>query len=102
MRENLESMCRLHLIIKQSICLSLPMATSRGPSFWTFNNTLLDDEVYIAHIRELVPQIREKYSFVQDKQLFWELIKMEIREKTISFAKQKSKALSQRETEISK
>ena len=84
------------------LCLSLPVTTSRGPGFWKFNNTLLDDEVYIAHIRELVPQMREKYTFVQDRQLFWELMKMEIREKTISFAKQKSKALSKRETEISK
>ena len=83
------------------LCLSLPVAIPRGPGFWKFNNTSLDDEVYIAHIRELVPQIRDKYSFVQDKQLFWELMKMEIREKSISFAKQKSRALSKRETAIS-
>ena len=83
------------------LCLSLPVAIPRVPGFWKFNSTLLDDEVYIAHIRELVPQIRDKYSFVQDKQLFWELMKMEIREKSISFAKQKSRALSKRETEIS-
>ena len=72
--------------------LSLPMLIPRGPGFWKFNNTLLDDEVYIAHIRKLIPQIRVKYSFVQDKQLFWELMKMEIREKSISFAKQRSRA----------
>lgn len=82
--------------------LSLPVAIPRGPGFWKFNNTLLDDEVYIAHIRKLIPQIREKYSFVQVKQLFWELMKMEIREKSISFAKQKSRALFERETEISR
>ena len=82
--------------------LSLPVTIPRGPGFWKFNNTLLDDEVYIAHIRELIPQICEKYSFVQDKQLFWELLKMEIREKSISFAKQKSRALFKRETEISR
>ena len=82
--------------------LSLPVTIPRGPGFWKFNNTLLDDEVYTAHIRELIPQIREKYSFVQDKQLFWELMKIEIREKSISFAKQKSRALSKRETEISR
>ena len=80
--------------------LSLPVTIPRGPG--KFNNTLLDDEVYIAHIRELIPQICEKYSFVQDKQLFWELLKMEIREKSISFAKQKSRALFRRKTEISR
>ena len=80
--------------------LSFPVAILRGPGFWKFNNTLLDDEVHIAHIRELIPQIHEKYSFVQDQQLLWELMKMEIREKSISFAKQKSRVLSKRETEI--
>lgn len=82
--------------------MSLPVVIPRGPGFWKFNNTLLDDEVYIAHIRKLIPQIREKYSFVQVKRLFWELMKMEIREKSISFAKQKSRALFERETEISR
>ncbi len=84
------------------LCPALPVTTPRGPGFLKFNNTLLDDENYTAHIRDLVFQIREKYSFVQDKQLFWELMKMEIREKSILFAKQKSKVLSQREKEISK
>lgn len=67
--------------------LSLPVRTPRGPGFWKFYNTLLDDEVYVTHIRELIPQIREKYSFVQDKQLFWELMKMEIREKSKAISK---------------
>ena len=84
------------------LCLALPETTPRGPGFWKFNNTLLDDEEYTAHIPFLVLQIREKYSTVQDKQLFWELMKMEIREKSIRSAKQKSRVLSQREKEISK
>lgn len=67
--------------------LSLPVTTPSGPGFWKFYNTLLDDEVYVTHIRELIPQIREKYSFVQDKQLFWELMKMEIREKSKAISK---------------
>jgi len=68
--------------------LSLPVTIPGGPDFWKFNNTLLDDEVYIAHIRKLLPQIHEKYSFVPDMQLFWDLMKVEIREKFISFARQ--------------
>ena len=42
--------------------LSLPVKVPRGSGFWKFNNALLDDEVYVAHIRKLVPQIRDKYS----------------------------------------
>ena len=37
-------------------------------------------------IRFLYPQILEKYKDVENKQLLWELIKMEIRSKTISYS----------------
>ena len=82
--------------------LSLPHNTKRGPGFWKFNNTLLNDEEYTFKIRELVPRLREKYANLEEKRLVWELIKMEIRENTISFAKRKPRALSLREEEISK
>ena len=82
--------------------LSLPHNTKRGPGFWKFNNTLLNDEEYAFKIRELVPRLREKYANLEEKRLVWELIKMEIRENTISFAKRKARALSLREEEISK
>ena len=52
------------------LCLVLPETTPRGPGFWKFNNTLHDDENYTAQICDLVLQLREKYSFMQDKQLF--------------------------------
>ena len=47
-------------------------------------------------IRELAPRIREKYESLEDKRLLWELIKMEIRDNTISFAKRKSGMFSSR------
>jgi len=39
------------------------------------------------------PQIVEKYSEVTDKQLLWELIKMELRSKTIKYSKQKRREI---------
>jgi len=59
-----------------------------------FNNTLLEDENY----KELIimfcyRQIVEKYSEVTDKQLLWELLKMELRSKTIKYSKQKRRKI---------
>ena len=85
-----------------TICLLLswPDEHPRGPGFWKFNNTLLDDEEYTSKIRELYPELRKKYSDVKDQQLFWKLMKMEIRTVTISFAKGKAQTIKKRETVI--
>ena len=62
----------------------------------------MKDENYTGEICKLIPQIREKYESLNDKRLVWELIKMEIRDHTVSFAKRKVRAAFKRETEISK
>jgi len=46
--------------------------------------------------------LRNKYKNVKDIQLFWELLKMEIRSATTSFAKGKAKTRSMRELEVNK
>ena len=62
--------------------------------------SLLQDKEYTTKILELYPQLREKYHYVNDQQLFWELIKMEIRSTTISFSKGKAPAIRKHEAEI--
>ena len=86
----------------KTICLSLkwPKVTPRGPGFWKFSNTLLEDEDNINKVRDIYPQLREKYEDVQDKRIFWELLKMEIRSITIAFTKAKSKLTNKRELEV--
>lgn len=69
------------------LSLNLPEETPRGPGFWKFNNTLLEDNEYIEKIRTIYPQLREQYKTVVDKQMLWELLKMEIRSTTISYTK---------------
>ena len=82
------------------LVLSLPEPSPRKPGFWKFNNVLLEDDEYKEMIRELYPSIWKKHSSTQDKQLFWELTKMEIRIVTISFSKGRSKTINTREKEI--
>ena len=84
------------------IILSIPEINSRGPGFRKFNNSLLADDEYLEMVGELYPFLRNKYKNVKDIQLFWELLKMEIRSATISFAKGKAKIRNMREFEVIK
>ena len=61
----------------------------RGPGLWKFNNTLLEDKNYKQFVTIKYPQILEKYSEVTEKQMLWELIKMDLRSETIKYSKEK-------------
>ena len=69
----------------------------RGPRTWKFNNTLLQDENYLKLIKDCYPRILQKNAEINDKQLLWELIKMEIRSETILYSKRKTSSLKSRE-----
>jgi len=68
-----------------------------GPGFWKFNNTLLEDNNFVEQMRQRYSGFREKYNYIQDKRMYWELLKMEIRCFTISFAEGKAKEAKKRE-----
>ena len=52
---------------------------------------MLSDNEYIALLRSKIPEFVEKYKEVEDKGLFWEMDKMEIRGLTVRFSKLKAK-----------
>lgn len=70
---------------------------TRGLGLWKFNNTLLEDDRDKELIEFYYLQVLNKYSEVVDKQLPWELIKMELRAKTIKYSKQKRSSLRNKE-----
>ena len=72
----------------------------RGPGSWKFNNQLLEDDNYIQLITQSLPEVLDKYKDLESKQLLWEMIKMEIRAKTIAFAKKKRSESRQREVDL--
>ena len=82
------------------LLLSWPYEHPHRLGFWKFNNTLLNDEDYTSTIQELYPELCQKNSYVSKQQLFWELMKMEIRTTTISFAKGKAQTIKKCETVI--
>ena len=61
----------------------------KGPGFWKFNNSLLEDCEYVDKLREEIPLFKNKYSDVQNASPKWDLIKMEIRGFTFKFSKAK-------------
>ena len=61
---------------------------------------LLKDDNYLKQIRNSYPEIWAKYEYIQDKRTFWELLKMELRSVTISYAKGKAKETTKPEHAI--
>ena len=76
---------------------------TRGHSYWKFNNSLLRDRAYVNEIKNVIDRVKEQYAlpveniaikdiphnnltFTINDQLFFEVLLMEIRGKTISYS----------------
>ena len=73
---------------------------SSGPGFWKFNNSLLDNEEFVIHSKFFLTHAKEKHRDTNDKRLYWEMIKMEIRDFCIRFSKRFAKTKKKRETDL--
>lgn len=62
----------------------------RGPSFWKFNNSLLENEEYITKLTQKINTYKNELNGnnITSPQLRWELLKYEIRKFSIYFSKQ--------------
>ena len=88
----------------------------RGPSFWKFNNSLLDDTLFVERLRENFPKCIDEINFCDDSRIEaheliskhllsftllktvpddsrieWDWIKFKIRGESISYSKLKAK-----------
>ena len=66
-------------------------SNKRGPGLWKFNNSLLLDDDFVSLIETSYSAISGKYCELDDKQLKWEMIKMELRGLIIQYAKRKAR-----------
>ena len=66
--------------------LSEDLKQQKGPGFWKFNSSLLEDKQYISDLRNNLIHFIEKYRDVEDLGLKWDLVKMEIRGFTVKFS----------------
>ena len=63
----------------------------RGPSFWKFNSSLFEDEVYIKLVTDKYSDWLEEGKDLQDPRVLWNFIKYNIRYETITYSKQKAR-----------
>ena len=63
----------------------------REPSFWKFNNSLLQDPVFIQSLRENFPLWLEEINFCDDIRMKWDWMKYKIPQESISYSKLKAK-----------
>ena len=62
----------------------------RGPSFWKFNNNLLDDALFVQRLREKFSMWLDEINFCVDPRIKWDWMKYKIRKESISFSKLKA------------
>ena len=65
--------------------------TGRGPSFWKFNSSRLEDDEYITLITEKYNTWLEEGKDIQDPRVLWDFIKYKIRYESIAYSKQKAR-----------
>lgn len=77
-------------------------AQQKGSGFWKFNTSLLEDETYIAALRENLQSFKTKYDDLPDLGLKWDLIKVEMRGFTVQYSKRKARMLRDKEISLQK
>ena len=79
-------------------------STKRGRGFWKFNVSLLKNEKYVNNVKQIVREIATEYNVLEiennthantniDNTLFWEVLKMKIREMSIKFSSELKRKL---------
>ena len=63
----------------------------RGPSFWKFNNSLLEDPLFVQSLREKFPNWLQEINFCDDIRVKWDWMKYNIRQDSITYSKSKAK-----------
>jgi hypothetical protein len=97
--------CQIHMSYKSDhniISLKLQTNTQPGNSrgTWKFNNSLLSDGDYTSKVNPLLREWTDKYNYVKDLGLRWDMVKTEIRNFTIGFCSYKNKAKKALEQEL--
>jgi len=82
--------------------LSSDLKQQRGPGFWKFDFSLLEDKQYNTNLRENLTHFVEKCRDIEDLGLKWDLVKMEIRGFTVKFSKTKARKRRDKETRLQK
>ena len=74
----------------------------RGPGFWKLNTSFLSDSEYINLIKTTITEVANEYqnNTEVDAVLLWDTMKMQIRSKSIQYAKHKRGKMKLTETNL--
>ena len=75
------------------ITINLNSNLERGNYGWKFNNSLLNDEIFVSKMIDHIENIKNNFTDEQNPHVKWEFLKYELRKFSISFAKNKNKEL---------
>ena len=74
----------------------------RGPGYWKFNNSLVNDPIYIKKTRGQISEIRTNSSDFYDIRVKWEFLKVRISQFTESYSKIKAQERRQKQVNLEK
>ena len=64
---------------------------NRGPNFWKFNSSLVNDKNYCELINSEYKEWRNEFKEVEDDRVLWDIVKYKIRQVTIHYSKTKAR-----------
>ena len=68
---------------------------SKGPGYWKFNSSMVEDEIYVADLKQKIRKWKNEYQNILDRRTVWELFKYEIRRYSMQYGARKNKAQQQ-------
>jgi len=74
--------------------------TKRGPGFWKINNSLLKDDKFTSELKAKIPEFKAKHNYLEDKGLYWDMLKMEVRGFCVQYSKRENKFRRNAEKEL--
>ena len=75
--------------------------TSRGPSYWKFNNSLLDDQHFVTSLTERINYIIDnELNTIEDVRIRWDILKYRIRQYSMKYSKTAAERRRKRRLEL--
>ena len=75
--------------------------TSRGPSYWKFNNSLLDDQHFVTSLTERIHHIIDnELNMIEDVRTRWDILKYRIRQYSMKYSKKAAERRRKQQLEL--
>ncbi|KAJ8034410.1 hypothetical protein HOLleu_21234 [Holothuria leucospilota] len=83
------------------ILVIAPVQMARGPGIWKFNDSLLDDTIYVSNMNNCIIDALKEVG-PHNPAVSWDFVKYKIRKFSMAYSKEKAKLRRRREYELLK